>query len=67
MEKQSVDWSSLNSQPSKPLNIVSNSASLQIVQKLDAKFKEVRDRLKEPFGKAHREFNLKFIKGDFLK
>jgi len=62
LEKECQDWSSLDASQQGALAVTSSSASTALCRKINSKIREVKERLREPLGKTHREVNVKFLK-----
>lgn len=61
MEKDCQDWSVLDKLGEESLSISQQTPSLSICQKLENKFIENKDRIREPFSRAHRDFAEKYL------
>jgi hypothetical protein len=44
------------------LSLTPSAASMALCQKIKSRIGEVKDRLREPLGKTHRELNQKYLK-----
>jgi hypothetical protein len=54
LAKEGQDWASIDSLGSEGLLVTEKGASSEICNKLEKKFGELRERIREPFGKGHR-------------
>jgi hypothetical protein len=45
-----------------PLTSTPSAASVALCQKINGRVREMKERLREPLGKTHRELNQRFLK-----